>query len=44
VIKKILDHVGIPSVAPAPKPARGPPQNETSQDEFEFHQQSPEEF
>jgi len=33
VIKKILDHVGIPSVAPAPKPARGPPQNETSQDE-----------
>jgi hypothetical protein len=44
VIKKILDHVGMPSVAPAPKPARGPPQNETNQDEFDFHQQSPEEF
>ena len=44
VIKKILDHVGMPSVAPAPKPARGPPQNETNQDSFEFHQQSPEEI
>ncbi len=44
VIKKILDHVGMPSVAPAPKPARGPPQVETNQDEFDFHQQSPEEI
>jgi len=44
VIKKILDHVGIPSVPPAAKPARGPPLNETNQDEFDFHQQSPEEI
>ncbi|MFN7906274.1 MAG: hypothetical protein ACK5P5_13925 [Pseudobdellovibrionaceae bacterium] len=29
VIKKILDHVGMPSVAPAPMPARGPSQVET---------------
>jgi hypothetical protein len=44
VIKKILDHVGIPSVAPAPKPARGPPEVDPNQNEFEFHQQSPEEL
>ncbi len=44
VIKKILDHIGLPSMAPAPKPARGPPLNETNQDEFDFHQHSPEEI
>ena len=44
VIKKILDHVGIPSVAPAPKLARGPPATETMQESFELYQPSPDEI
>lgn len=44
-VLKILNHVVIPSVAPAPWPARGPPEiADLNQESFEFYQQSPDEI
>lgn len=47
VIKKILDHVGIPSKPPSPWPVRGPPatdMDDKQQDEFEYFQSHPNDF